>query len=405
MLLVNDRQPQASKLYLLLNQRVGPHRNVGRAACNGCQPLLPQGLALAPAFEKNHRQAEGGDEGLNSEKVLLGEDLGRGHQRRLVAIFHGPQHRAQPHQGLARADVALDEAIHNLGTLHLRGDLGDDPALGVRWGKRQGIPQGRHQFFTRRESYAVGLLAVFLAPPCQAQLEGEKLAKSQALARALRFGKAGGKMHLAQTRAPLGQAQALPQGGGQVVFDALGKGVQRLAYQAAEPPAAQAALLQLGTGRIERNDRARVEPLLPVNEFVFGMDHLPPPLKEIDLAAYGQFVANGKVALQVASPLKKDAGNVVGLVGHDHHEAGPRPGHEARLAHLANERDLLADGHPGHGQNLCAVEVAARQIVQQIAQRPNFYIFERGRAFGPYAFDFFNGSGQNFHDWPCVDAP
>ena len=92
-------------------------------------------------------------------------------------------------------------------------------------------------------------------------------------------------MYLAQARAPLRIAQTLPQGGRQVVFNALGKGVQRLAYQAAEPPAAQAALLQVGTGRIERHDRARVEPLLPVDEFVFGMDHLPPPLKEIDLAA------------------------------------------------------------------------------------------------------------------------
>ena len=149
-LLVDDRQPQASKLYLLLNQRVRAHRNVGRAAGNGRQPLLPQCPALA-AFEENRRQPEGSDEGLNGKKVLLGEDLGRGHHGRLVAILHGRQHRAQPHQGLARADVALDEAVHNLGTLHLHGDLGDDPALGARWGKRQGIPQGRHQFFTGRE--------------------------------------------------------------------------------------------------------------------------------------------------------------------------------------------------------------------------------------------------------------
>ena len=94
-------------------------------------------------------------------------------------------------------------------------------------------------------------------------------------------------MHLAQTSAQLFEAQALPQGCGQIVFYLFGKGVQRPAYQAAEPPAAQAALLHISTGRIERDDDARVEPLLPEYEFVLGMDHLPPPLEEIDLAAYG----------------------------------------------------------------------------------------------------------------------
>ena len=95
----------------------------------------------------------------------------------------------------------MDEAIHNLGTLHLRGDLGSDPELGACRGKWQRIPQGRHQFLTRRKGNAVGLFAVFFAPPRQAQLEGKKLAKGQALSRALRFGEASGKMHLAQARA------------------------------------------------------------------------------------------------------------------------------------------------------------------------------------------------------------
>ena len=123
-------------MHLLLYQRVGAHRNVGRAAFNGRQQLLPEGLALA-ALEEDHGQAEGLDECLDGKKVLLGEYFGRSHHRRLVAVLHSHQYRAQAHQGLARADVALDEAIHNLGVLHLRGDLGDDPALGARWVKRQ----------------------------------------------------------------------------------------------------------------------------------------------------------------------------------------------------------------------------------------------------------------------------
>ena len=167
-------------------------------------------------------------------------------------------------------------------------------------------------------------------------------------------------MHLAQTNAQLFEAQALPQGRGQIVFDPLGKGVQCLAYQAAEPPAAQAAFLHISTSRIEWDYDACVEPLLPEYEFVLGMDYLAPPLEEIDLAAYSQLVADGKVALQVAAPLKKGAGDIVGLVGDHHYEAGPRSGNEARLAHLADEGHLLADWRPSHGQDLRAIEIAAR---------------------------------------------
>ena len=96
MLFVDDRQPQAGKLHLFLNQRVGTHHNVGRAAFNGRQQLLPECLALG-TLEEDHSQTKGLDKCLDIKRVLLGENLGRGHHRRLVAILHSRQHRAQAH--------------------------------------------------------------------------------------------------------------------------------------------------------------------------------------------------------------------------------------------------------------------------------------------------------------------
>ena len=100
---------------------------------------------------------------------------GRGHHRRLVAVLHSRQHRAQAHQGLARANVSLDEAIHNLGTLHLRGDLGDDPELGACGGQTAGNPTGADTSFSLgAKAMPSACSRFFFAPPRQAQLERQK---------------------------------------------------------------------------------------------------------------------------------------------------------------------------------------------------------------------------------------
>ena len=61
--------------------------------------------------------------------VLLGEHLGRRHQRALVAALHGDEHRADRHEGLARADVALQQAVHRVRPGEVVLDLADRPPL------------------------------------------------------------------------------------------------------------------------------------------------------------------------------------------------------------------------------------------------------------------------------------
>ena len=64
--------------------------------------------------------------------VLLGEHLGRRHQRALVAALHGGQQRGHGDDGLAGADVALQQPVHRVRRGEVGVDLGDHPALGVR---------------------------------------------------------------------------------------------------------------------------------------------------------------------------------------------------------------------------------------------------------------------------------
>ena len=44
--------------------------------------------------------------------MLLGEHFGRRHERALVAALHRDEQRRERDDGLARADVALQQAVH-----------------------------------------------------------------------------------------------------------------------------------------------------------------------------------------------------------------------------------------------------------------------------------------------------
>ncbi len=66
---------------------------------------------------------------LDREEVLLGQRLGRRHQRAAVAAFDRAQERVQRDHGLARADVALEEPLHRRGAAEVGVDLGDRALL------------------------------------------------------------------------------------------------------------------------------------------------------------------------------------------------------------------------------------------------------------------------------------
>ena len=62
-------------------------------------------------------------------EVLLGQHLGRHHQRALMPALHGRQQRGHGHHRLARADVALEQAVHREGARHVGDDDGQSLAL------------------------------------------------------------------------------------------------------------------------------------------------------------------------------------------------------------------------------------------------------------------------------------
>src|SRR3954453_21199470 len=69
--------------------------------------------------------------------MLLGQELGGSHQRRLITVLDRQQRREQRHDRLAAADVALEQPMHAVWAGHVHPDLANRSRLGSGEWKRQ----------------------------------------------------------------------------------------------------------------------------------------------------------------------------------------------------------------------------------------------------------------------------
>ena len=111
-----------------------PHRPLRRAAC-------PPTRTTSPSSSDRMR-----------ELVLLGEHLGRRHERALVAALHRGEQRGERDDRLARADLALQQPVHRRRAPRGRGDLGDRARLVA--GEREREPAWKRGHERRRRRRA-----------------------------------------------------------------------------------------------------------------------------------------------------------------------------------------------------------------------------------------------------------
>ena len=161
-LLVDHDDAEAVEGDALLDQRVGADGEVDRAVGEPAEDALALGAgdavgeqlhAQRPIGEQAvalRRDLEVGQQRLDPGGVLLGEDLGRCHQRALVPTFHRRQQRRDGDDRLAGADVALQQAVHRVRRGEVGIDLADHPALGRGEWERQGGEEARHERAVRR---------------------------------------------------------------------------------------------------------------------------------------------------------------------------------------------------------------------------------------------------------------
>ena len=124
-LLVDDRDREIGELDVTLDQRVRADRDL----CDAVSDLVADLLRAHGAGEKNTAHAELRTERLEGQEVLLGERLGRCHQRALPLVLDRAQQRVQRDDGLPRADVALQQPLHRRRLREVEIDLGDRPFL------------------------------------------------------------------------------------------------------------------------------------------------------------------------------------------------------------------------------------------------------------------------------------
>ena len=121
-LLVDDRHRQVREPDRLGQQRVRADQDVDLAGFELSEDRTPVGRG-GRSREQCRAHAGALEHRPDRERVLLGQQLGRGHQRALLRARDGHQHRVERDHGFARAHVALDQPVGGRGRREVGGDL------------------------------------------------------------------------------------------------------------------------------------------------------------------------------------------------------------------------------------------------------------------------------------------
>ena len=150
---------------------VSPVRSDSRAAARSF-PLRAEVRKRDAVGRARQQPAEG-------QEVLFGQDLRGGHERGLGTVFHRHHHGQESHQGLARAHVALHEAVHGVRRAHVVGDLPEHALLGAREGKGQDLLHRLPRLWRDLEGRALAAHPQRGLARGEAELEQEELLEDQ----------------------------------------------------------------------------------------------------------------------------------------------------------------------------------------------------------------------------------
>ncbi len=323
--------------------------------------------------------------------MLLGQDLGRRHHRRLIAGLDRGEHGQCGHDRLAGADVALEQPVHRVGRGHVGADLRPHPLLGAGERPRQRRAQTAHERARRvqRDAASPGRAR---AQDGQAELEQQEVLEGQP---------ADGRPPLAlavwEVRAPQRDRKAdevapAPEGLGQCLGDVGGVRLD-------EPPLqrAQRALGQPLRGGVDRHQRAGMDGLV-----VGGVDDLPVLHLQRDLVLEAGALAVQDHALPALQDAREPAAAKQGRsavatgVAQQQHQRGPPaagrrradPRDRARAGRHLAHLQAAHRGQPG------PVLVADRQEEQRLLDRRQPLAGQELGALGTDALEVLQLGGQ-----------
>ena len=175
-LLVDDRQRQVGEADGVLQQGVRPHDDEGPRRGHLLQDGPARRFRRGSGQQADpHGAAQGPQQGGDRGEVLFGEDLRGRDERPLAPVVDHARQRRQCDDGLAGADVALQEALHRRGARQVGVDGVDRRALGVGEGEGQRVLEAVAQAAGRGGAGGRLARAVPAALPHEGALEDERL--------------------------------------------------------------------------------------------------------------------------------------------------------------------------------------------------------------------------------------
>ena len=141
MLLVDHDEAKLVESNVALHESVRADHEMDRS-CLDLRELAAALPARRGSGEQCDAERRAGEEPREVEEMLLRQNLRRGHEGDLQAVFHGDDRRQQRDDGLARADVALQQPIHRMRTLEVVDDFLQRALLSVRQLERQHASRG-----------------------------------------------------------------------------------------------------------------------------------------------------------------------------------------------------------------------------------------------------------------------
>ena len=254
MLLVDDREAEPLERDVLLDERVRADRDVDRTIGEPREYFAPPVAGDARRKERMRRPAVR-EERRERPGMLLGEQLGRCHERGLRARAGSDTRRKGGDDRLSRADVALEQPRHGHALAEIRADLLERSLLRARERERQLRDPARQLGVRDGERERRRLSGPTRASLRQSELEHEELVEREPASGREQALDVVGKVHLPQGRCDVGKPMALANGRrerlGHFGHDArssrstLDRGVQ---------PAAHLARLDAFRERIDRHE-------------------------------------------------------------------------------------------------------------------------------------------------------
>ena len=292
--------------------------------------------------------------------MLRCQNLRRGHQRGLIAVFYRDQHRLDGDDGLAGAHIALQQAAHRRRPAHVRGNLSQRLLLRAGGVKRQYLPQRGAHPVVRRKRYA-GLLPRLTPLQLQSQFQKEQLFKDQTLLRRClaggehRHGRAGRReVRLAQCAAAARQPEPCQHCLRQGLRDRLCAARLQIVQQRVHHPAQPARVQPVAAQRLINRGNAAGLQQFAVRVVRVGdglrqnlnlrLDHLEaaPRARGLDLAVHSDPLPRLVLVLEIR-PVEPHAFERLQVLADDQLEDRHAAGAEQRAAaHLADHARHLA---------------------------------------------------------------